>query len=129
MDILEVLEDEEGFRGSTYTDTEGFETIGIGTKLPITKEEAKLLLEHRLRKLELELQAELNHLFIDDEAWDVLYMMAYQMGVNGVLKFKKMIKALEVQDYVEASNQMRQSRWYIQTPLRAERMARIMEEI
>ena len=39
---------EEGFRGEVYDDTRGFATIGFGTLLPITENEAEWLLRHRL---------------------------------------------------------------------------------
>ena len=101
--LTDILEVEEGFNGDMYFDTEGFATIGFGTKLPITNEEGRLLLEHRLNKIKIEVDTALSHLQIEDDAWDVLYLMAYQMGVGGLLKFQKMISALERQDYEEAS--------------------------
>ena len=41
--LLEHIKLEEGFRGEPYTDTEGYPTIGYGTKLPLTQKEADLL--------------------------------------------------------------------------------------
>lgn len=129
MDLIEILKHEEGFSGSPYIDTEGFETIGFGSKLPIDTEEAEMLLIKRLDKFKLEVQHSLSQLYIEPEAWDILYAMAYQLGTGGLLKFKKMISALEKQNYVEASRQMLDSRWAKQTPNRATRMAQLMEEI
>jgi len=128
MSII-TLKKDEGFKGMPYVDTKGFLTVGYGTKLPLTEYEATMLLEYRFEKIKRELEAELSFLNIEQEAWDILYLMAYQLGVNGVLNFKKMIEALQKQDYVEASIQMRDSRWYNQTQNRAERMAQMMEKV
>ena len=56
MSYVEDIKNEEGFKGVVYKCTEGFDTIGYGTKLPLTKEEATLLLEYRLGKLKAELR-------------------------------------------------------------------------
>lgn len=127
--LTDILVVEEGFRGNIYVDTEGFETIGIGTKLPISKEEGILLLEFRLNKIKRDVDEALAHLQIEDDAWDVLYLMAYQLGVGGLLKFQKMINALERQDYKTASKEMLLSKWAKQTPNRANRMAEMMKEV
>ena len=123
MSLLEDIKFEEGFKGEPYTCSEGFLTVGYGTKFPLDKKEAEMLLEYRLNKMKQELNSSLYYLNIDKDAWDILYNMAYQMGVSGVLKFKNMIKALEEQDYLQASAEMMESRWFIQTPHRAKRLA------
>lgn len=122
MSLIEDLKQEEGFKGIVYKCSEGFDTIGYGTRLPITKEEATLLLEYRLNKTKSGIKSSLYHLNIRDEAWDILYNMGYQMGLEGLLKFKKMIKALENQDYYNASIEMKSSLWARQTPNRANRL-------
>ena len=129
MSLVEDIKQEEGFRGEPYKDHLGFDTIGYGTKLPLAQTEAELLLEYRLNKFKSAVKSSLYHLDIKDEAWEILYHMAYQLGVSGLLKFKNMIKALENQDYVEASKEMKDSKWYNQTPNRAERLIKRMEGI
>ena len=52
--------------------------------------------------------------------------MAYQMGVDGLFKFKKMIAALGKGDWNEAAHQALDSRWAKQTPARAERHAAVI---
>lgn len=122
MSIIEDLKQEEGFSSVVYKCTEGFDTIGYGTRLPITKEEATLLLEYRLSKTISGVKSSLHHLNIHDEAWDILYHLAYQIGLGGLLKFKRMIVALENQDYYNASIEMKSSLWAKQTPNRANRL-------
>ena len=60
---------------------------------------------------------------------EIILEMTYQLGVTGVLKFKKMWKALEQNDYEEASAQMLDSLWAKQTPARAIRLAERMREL
>lgn len=125
--LIEDIKANEGFRGEVYKDTLGFDTIGYGTKLPLNKEESKLLLEYRLKQKIKELESKepfLNKLPLAKQ--EVLIEMSYQMGVNGVLKFKKMWVALKSGDYTEASKQMLDSRWAVQTPNRAKKLAEMM---
>ena len=48
---------------------------------------------------------------------------SYQIGEGGVSKFKNMWKALDSEDYGEASFQMLDSKWAKQTPARAGKLA------
>lgn len=122
MSLIEDIKQEEGFKGTVYKCTEGFDTIGYGTRLPLSKEESELILEYRLKIIKSQLTGYLYNLDIKQEAWDILFNMAYQLGVRGVLNFKKMIKALEKQDYKTAAKEGLDSLWYKQTPNRAKRL-------
>lgn len=127
--IIEDLKHDEGFRGNPYTDTEGYLTIGYGTKLPLSRKEAEVLLKMRLDETIEDVNSRLSHLNIRKEAWDILYNMAYQLGVGGLLKFKKMLKALEKQDYETAAKEGLDSLWARQTPNRARRLMAKMERL
>ena len=130
MSLIEMIKKHEGFRGMPYNDSLGFPTIGYGTKLPITEEEAELLLKHRLDEKILKLsEKEPFYLELPEKAQEVVANMAYQMGVGGVLKFKKMWAALKEGDYKKAANEMLDSRWAKQTPNRAKELAEIMRSI
>jgi lysozyme len=52
--------------------------------------------------------------------------MAFQMGVDGLLKFNKTLTLVEQGKYKEAADNMLKSLWAKQTPARAERMAQQM---
>ena len=129
MSLIEDIKLEEGFSGTVYRCTEGFDTVGYGSRMPITKEEAELLLEYRLKAMKAQLTGYLYDIDIKDEAWDILFNMAYQLGVKGVLNFKNMIKALKDNDYKEASIQMLDSLWAKQTPNRAKRLSDRMSKL
>ena len=127
--LIDDIKQEEGFKGIVYKCTEGFDTIGYGTRLPLSEKEAEMILEHRLNILKGNLSGSLYMLDIDKKAWDILYNMVYQMGVKGVLNFKNMIKALEVKDYKRAGDEMLDSKWAKQTPARANRLSKAMKAI
>ena len=127
--LIDDIKQEEGFKGTVYKCTEGFDTIGYGTRLPLSEKEAEMILEHRLNILKGNLSSSLDMLDIDKKAWDILYNMVYQMGVKGVLNFKNMIKALENKDYKKAGDEMLDSKWAKQTPARANRLSKAMKAI
>lgn len=126
--LIDELKNAEGFEGFVYEDTLGFATIGYGTKLPLSKEEAELLLYKRVNDKYRELEIKLDFQ-VCEEAKEILLNMSYQLGVEGVLKFKKMLKALEQKDYKTANYEMLNSLWAKQTPNRAKKLALKMANI
>jgi lysozyme len=125
---FEFIKDEEGFRKKPYNDTRGIATFGIGFTY-ITEDEANDILTNRIIDIDDTLE---DRFFWYDRLTHnrkkVIISMVYQLGLNGFEKFKKMRIALEDEDYEEASRQMLDSRWAIQTPARAERQANMMSE-
>jgi len=123
--LIEDIKFEEGYRQFPYRCTEDKLTIGYGFNLDdvgLSKQECDLILNYRIAKIISSVKSSLYFLDIKDEAWEILYHMAYQIGLNGLLKFKNMIKCLEKQDYVGASIEMVDSKWYGQTTNRAIRL-------
>ena len=55
--------------------------------------------------------------------------MAYNLGVDGLLKFKKMWKALEKQDYQTAAEEMKDSKWYHQVGRRSKYLYKKMKDL
>ncbi|MBU1668497.1 glycoside hydrolase family protein [bacterium] len=127
MSLIEDIKLEEGFSPVVYKCSEGFDTIGYGTRLPLSKAEAELILISRLSAMKAEL-AEKQPLILElpKNVQEIIFNMTYQMGINGVLNFKKMWNALQVKNYNEASRQMLSSLWEKQTPNRAKRLAERM---
>lgn len=128
--ILEQLKRDEGFRGEPYKCTEGYWTIGFGRNLetnPLTMDEAEVLLENdvnhtlgRLISVDLLPSITVDELTPRQAVW---VNMAFQMGVSGVLRFKKAIRAYLDEDYRTCAEEMLDSRWSMQTPNRAHRLA------
>ena len=139
--LLESVKKHEGNRNKVYLDTLGKRTVGVGHLCvedfwEDDKEyEEKFLmtiLEHDLQtaiKGAKELMEEHDCADIDEQAEEILIEMVFQLGKNGVSKFKNMWKALAEKNYIGASYEMLDSRWSKQTPNRAKAMAKTMKEI
>lgn len=125
--LIETLKVAEGFRGAPYDDHLGIPTIGYGTKLPLSAQEAELLLRARLAKFQRTLTDRAPMLTdLSQARQNALFEMAYQLGVNGCLNFRRMWAAIETDDFDTAAREMLDSRWAHQTPNRAQRLAAIM---
>ena len=112
-----------------YQCTEGYDTIGYGfaiKDLVLSEEISTMILVEKLDKINDRLSS--HDWFIDspDDVRDVLVEMAYQMGVTGLLKFKKTLLYVSNRKYKEASVEMLDSLWAKQTPNRAKKLSDIM---
>lgn len=144
-----LIMESEGFSPTIYKCPAGKNTIGFGRNLevfPLTEEEkandcylngmygiavtretaiiwlekAIIELYNTLLKYDwFKLQSEVRQAVVID--------MSYNLGITGFFKFKKLIKALDNQDYTEAVAQMIDSKWYHQVGLRSKRNVKIME--
>lgn len=143
--LIERLEFHEGYRANKYICTGGKTTQGIGHNLdnnPLnetekiiikdlnhwTKSEARFVLSNDIEKCKLMLDNMVRGFNkLDDERQYALVDMCFQLGINGLLKFKKMLKAIEVGDFEEANKQCLDSSYAKQTPSRANRIARLIK--
>ena len=133
---LDDLERREGFRPCVYKDSEGLWTIGIGLLVDpsrpgagLTHEEARWILGRRYDQKVAQLNAALPWLkTLSDARQRVLYDMAYQLGVSGVLAFRNTLKAIQVGDWQAAHDGLMDSLWARQTPNRARELAAQMLE-
>jgi lysozyme len=125
---------DEGRVLHAYQDHLGFWTIGVGRLIDgrknggITEEEAAYLLDNDIRRKTKSLAEALPwYLALDEARRGCLENMAFQMGVDGLLKFKTTLRLVQSGDYKAAARQMLKSLWARQTPERAARVARQME--
>ena len=130
-EMTEDIEREEGWRAKVYKDHLGYDTIGFGTLLEngIDKVEGTFLAMYRLSK-NVDRFEELTGIELTDlpkHKAMALANMCYQLGPDGVAKFRKMIAAIKAGDWLEAGRQGRDSKWYYQTPQRAERVMKELE--
>lgn len=132
MTVVDDLIREEGFRASAYQDHLGFWTIGHGICIDarkgcgITDEESRYLLRNRTDRIALELDARIPWWRQLGPRRDALVQMAYQMGVDGVLGFPKMLALMKSGDYPEAADEALKSKWAEQTPARAYRVSQLI---
>lgn len=120
---------EEGFREMPYLCSTGHLTSGVGFNLeetPMPEEVADLWLRILIDNIIEELSVLDWYQTLNFDRQTVIIDMCYQIGVSGVLKFKRMIAAIESGDYRLASIEMLASKWAQQTPSRAQRNADAM---
>lgn len=123
------IHDEEGYRAKPYRCTSGALTIGIGYNLDagMPFDEAVLLMRHRIDKIRRAMLERLEWFPKLNEARQAaLLSMAYQMGLSGLLSFKRTLASIAAGDYEQASREMLASKWASQTPKRAQRTAYMM---
>lgn len=131
--VAEDLKRDEGWVPHAYQDHLGFWTIGYG--FLIDERRGGQLPKHiALAWLQWEIERRWEQLtreapWLEDQPEDVqraLANMAYQLGVSGVLRFRKMLGALRAGDREKAAQEALDSLWAAQTPARAERVAELI---
>jgi len=64
---------------------------------------------------------------LDEVRQAVLVDMGYNLGIDGLLKFKRTLGSVESGNYANAAIQMLESKWATQVGHRAERLSDMME--
>jgi len=121
---------DEGIRLKPYLCPAGKTTIGVGRNLDdvgITEAEAMTLLDDDIARVTAQLAKALPWLQ-GNNVQRAVGNMTFQMGLGGVLKFKKMLAALQVKDYTTARREALNSAWARQTPQRAKRVTDLMKD-
>ena len=121
--LFDQIKRHEGFSATVYTCPAGKLTIGYGRNLidkGISKVEANQMLYNDLYDIEMELLRRV-HCFekLDRVRRDVLINMAFNLGVNGLLNFKKMMAAVNDGYFELAAKEMLDSKWAKQVGNRA----------
>ncbi len=124
----------EGCVLHAYQDHLGYWTLGVGRLIDerrgggISVAEAMMLLDNDIARIEAALDDELPWWRdLDEQRQQVLAAMAFQLGVAGLLEFRNTLAAVKDRRWADAALGMRRSKWYRQTPRRAEEMAAMME--
>ena len=132
--LLRQLQRDEGFKDHAYQDHLGYWTIGFGRLIDerkgghITLEEGLFFLNNDIDNKTEELLKRLPWVNdLDDARKGVLVNMAFQLGVDGLLKFKNTLELIKSGKYKEASDAMLDSLWAKQTPNRASRLSAQMK--
>ena len=121
--VKEMLVRHEGVMCTLYQCSEGRWTIGVGRNLQdrgVTEEEAMYLLDNDIKRVMSQL----------DEYWTVWRSfpekaqlccvdMSFQMGIKGFMGFRRTRALMEMGMWLEASEELLDSKYAIQTPNRA----------
>ena len=126
------LIDEEGLSLICYKDSGGNWTIGVGHLLKSYCESITLEYAGKLLKEDISIAKDLlrrnipKYLTLDKVRQYVLLSMCFNLGINKLLQFKKMLLALENNNFELAAAEMKDSKWYRQVKRRGEKLCFMM---
>jgi lysozyme len=128
--LRDLIVGSETYKQFPYTDTTGHLTIGIGRNLDdrgVSLNEALEMLDNDITYFANRLNHNLDFFTqLSDVRRMVLISMCFNLGVVGLLNFKKMLAALASGDYETAANEIVDSKAHNQTGERYDRLADMM---
>lgn len=144
--IIDRLILHEGFKLKPYRCTAGKLTIGVGRNLEdnplttaeskacgdyqngITKNAAIMLLKNDIERFESQLSKNISfYPYLDDERQYALLDMCFNLGLKGLLKFRKMLGCMEIKDYSGAARECLNSKYAYDVGKRAKRIAKLIK--
>ena len=145
-EIADRLIMHEGLNLKPYRCPKGYLTIGVGRNLVtnpltaaekkvvgdwskgITMEMAEYLLHNDIRRVLADCRNNLKCWnMLDAERKYALFDMAFNLGIKGLLRFKKMLYDLEIGNYRGAAKECLNSKYARDVGKRAERIAKTIE--
>ena len=134
LPLISELRRDEGVVAHAYQDSLGYWTIGVGHLIDKRKggKMPDVIIDMLLRYDIDEKVAELNEKlpwwgFLDEPSQRVIVNMAFNLGVEGLLKFKDFMDALKDGDRNRAASEMLNSKWAEQVGARATRLAAVIK--
>lgn len=141
--LVLILNFEEGYKEKVYHDTEGYPTIAGGIKIgpkgaalsnytfTVPRVVGDVWKQYMIdtKTAEMKKRPDIAKALLkcNDARADILYSMAYQMGVAGLDYFKTTLRLIAEEQYAKAGEAMLNSLWAKQTPERAKRHAEVMK--
>jgi lysozyme len=138
MNLIKQLKTHEGFRSHSYCCSEGVLTIGYGYSLSanplrlsehdlqamktlgISQVRAEQLLKAEVARLTKEIYQRLPWIVRLNEARQAVILgMSYNLGIEGLMKFKRTLNLIEHEQFDNAADAMLQSKWSTQVKGRA----------
>ncbi|WP_205954217.1 glycoside hydrolase family protein [Pantoea stewartii] len=140
--IIQILNFEEGYKTNPYRDTEGFPTVACGIKIgPKGADLSNYTFNVPRNVGDVWLQTFVDSVInqcrntpsiyaalqkCNPARADILYSMAFQMGVSGLAGFKNTLVMISNGNFTGAASGMLASKWAQQTPNRAQRHSEVM---
>ena len=125
MTLIDTIKRHEGFRAIPYQCSSGVWTIGYGFT-SLTKYESDVILKIKVDNLQVDLAPVIEPL--SPARQDVIINMAYNLGIGGVMGFKKMWLAIHNKDFARAADEMLKSKWADQVGARGIELSEIMRK-
>lgn len=153
VDEFDMLRVDEGLKLTIYKDTKGYWTVGIGHLLTkkddkaeairildalvgrktggaITEAEARKIFSADVDTAYRQIKASkiLSPIYnkVSDTRRMGIVNMVFQLGIGGAEGFQNSLTLISNSQYTQAGKNMRASRWYSQTPNRAERVIKVL---
>lgn len=140
--IKEDLVKHEGYVTEIYLCSEGYPTFGIGHMVtetdmeftwpvgtPVTDERILQVFHDDCKIAVADAELLVDNLYDHpDDVARVLVNMVFNLGRPRLSKFKKMLAAVNEKQYLVASNEMIDSKWYHQVGRRSAELVNIMKE-
>jgi GH24 family phage-related lysozyme (muramidase) len=141
--LYKQLKNDEGEVLKVYNDHLGYLTFGIGHLItqkdpeaewpigePVSEERVKECFDKDVETSITEIKFMVKD-FDDkpDIVQEVLVNMLFNLGYHRLSAFKKFLKAIKKNDWNEAAKEGRDSRWYTQVTMRAERLMSKLEAL
>ncbi|BDU12074.1 hypothetical protein [Escherichia phage phiWec190] len=153
VDEFDMLAVDEGLKLTVYPDTLGYWTVGIGHLLTkkkdkaeairildalvgrktngvITEKEARAIFADDVEKAKKQIKNSSILAPIYDKVSETrklaIINMVFQLGLTGTEGFKNSLTLISNSYYTQAGKNMRASKWYSQTPNRAERVIKVL---
>jgi len=141
--LYKQLKNDEGEVCKVYRDHLGYLTFGIGHLItqkdpeaewpigtPVDEERVKECFDRDVETSTTEIKFLVKD-FDDkpDIVQEVLVNMLFNLGYHRLSAFKKFLKAIKNNDWNEAAKEGRDSRWYTQVTMRAERLMSKLEAL
>lgn len=130
--LIAFIQNNEGLMLKPYRCTSGKLTIGYGHNLddrgiPTVVADMLFLLDLRETQLEV-LRVFPNILSFSENRRNALTDMMFNLGPVRFLKFKLMIGAVRDDDWLKASEEAQDSRWFTQVGRRAQKVIKMLRE-
>lgn len=126
----ELIKQHEGFRTHLYLCTSGKKTIGYGRNISdngISVDEAELMLKNDIAGCVSDLRANIEGFEeLDGNRKAALLDLCFNMGINKLLGFKKMLAALKAGQFETAAEELLDSRYAQQVGKRAKTISEII---
>ena len=132
------IKQNEDFRNQIYNDQVGKPTIGFGHLVKkgekfihqkkYSKKYLNKLFENDFSSALIDLNKNYKTKDLSKNSQEVLLEMIFQLGIKNCLKFKKFNRSLRKKLPHMAALEMLNSRWYVQTPKRVEKLIDLLLE-
>lgn len=129
--IYEQLRRDEGVRRELYRDALGNPTVGVGHNLavPLSDRAIQTILEDDVHTAYETLNTRLPWVTtLSDARRGAIINLTFNMGIDGLLGFQKMLRAIQAGDFETAATELLNSRYAKQVGDRASRLATQLRE-